>query len=108
MTAAFLIALQAATAAPAVPAPIDFNLAELAKRQEWEAVAGCGARDPGQILVCGRRPGNGDFPLEKWERVFAEKPLAAELGLGGGAKARPIPSRWISATATSASGSCSA
>jgi hypothetical protein len=60
---AVLIALQAA-AAPAALAPIDFDLAEYARRQRAEA--GCGAAGTaGEIVVCGRRPGTGDYDLEK-------------------------------------------
>jgi hypothetical protein len=90
MALAFLIALQAAAAAPAVPglAAVDFDLAEVAKRKQADGAAGCGQRGAGEILVCGRRPGGGDYPLERWERVFREEPLVAEMGIGGGAVAR--------------------
>jgi hypothetical protein len=69
-------------------AAVDFDLAELTKRQQADAAAGCGQRGAGEILVCGRRPGGGDYPLEKWERIFREGPLVAEKGIGGGAVAR--------------------
>ena len=86
MALAFLIALQAAAAIPGSAAaeavPADFDLAELAKRQQAEAKAGCGARGAGEIIVCGR-PGTGDYDMEKWERIFREDPLVAETDLGG-------------------------
>jgi hypothetical protein len=88
MAFALLLALQGAAApAPPAVAPLDFDLAELARRQANEP-GGCGPGPAGEILVCGRRPGNGDYPLEQWERVFREKPLVAEIGIGGGNTAR--------------------
>jgi hypothetical protein len=90
MALAFLLALQAAAASPEAPGvtAVDFDLAEATKRQQAEAARGCGQPGAGEIVVCGRRPGAGDYPLEKWERVFREKPLVAEKGIGGGAVAR--------------------
>ncbi|HEY0027003.1 MAG TPA: hypothetical protein VGC35_03965 [Allosphingosinicella sp.] len=92
MALAFLIALQAAAAIPgpaaAAAAPVDFDLAELTRRQQAEAGAGCGARGAGEIVVCGRRPGAGDYDMEKWERIFREGPLVAETDLGGVATGR--------------------
>ena len=89
MVLSLLMALQAAAApaaAPAPPLPVDFDLAELARRQ---AEGRCGAASTGnEIVVCGRRPGAGDYPMEKWERVFRERPLVAEKDIGGGAVAR--------------------
>jgi hypothetical protein len=67
-------------------AEVDFDLAEATKRQQ--AQGGCGQPGAGEIVVCGRRPGAGDYPMEKWERVFREEPLVAEKGIGGGAVAR--------------------
>ena len=89
MALAFLLALQAA-AGPAVPGvtAVDFDLAEATKRQQAQAAAGCGQPGAGEIVVCGRRPGAGDYPLEKWERVFREEPLVAEKRIGRGAVAR--------------------
>jgi hypothetical protein len=93
MALAFLLALQAAAGPAAEPAvsgvtAVEFDLAEATKRQQAEAAAGCGQRGAGEILVCGRRPGAGDYPMEKWERVFREEPLVAEKGIGAGAVAR--------------------
>jgi hypothetical protein len=36
----------------------------------------------------GRRRGGDDYPLEEMERRYREKPVRAEIGIGGGAKAR--------------------
>jgi hypothetical protein len=82
-----LIALQAAAApVPPPPLPVDFDLAELARRQ---AEGRCGADSTGgEIVVCGRRPGAGDYPMEKWERIFREGPLVAEKDLGNGVTGR--------------------
>jgi hypothetical protein len=94
MALAFLIAVQAAAgpaaAEPALPglAAVDFDLAEVAKRQQADAAAGCPQSGAGEIVVCGRRPGGGDYPMERWERIFREGPLVAEKDIGGGAVAR--------------------
>jgi hypothetical protein len=94
MALALVIALQAAAAGPAAaaapPVPgvaaVDFDLAEVNRRQQAEA--GCRQGQAGEIVVCGRRPGGGDYPMEKWERIFREGPLVAEKDIGGGAVAR--------------------
>ena len=61
--------------------PLDFDLARYRASGEGSC-AGAGA---GDVLVCGPRRGRGDYPLDYWDRVFAEPPLRAEVGLGGGA-----------------------
>ena len=86
---AVLMALQTAPASAAQPplAPIDFDLAEYARRQQ--AKGGCGAGSSGgEIVVCGRRPGAGDYDLAKWENIFRENPLVAEKDLGNGVTGR--------------------
>ena len=92
MALAFLLALQAAagSASAAVPGvtAVEFDLAEATKRQQAEAAKGCGQPGAGEIVVCGRRPGAGDYPMEKWERIFRDEPLVAEKDIGGGAVAR--------------------
>ncbi|HEY0148956.1 MAG TPA: hypothetical protein VGB70_08110 [Allosphingosinicella sp.] len=94
MALAFLIALQAAAApgaasAEGAPAAVAFDLAELTRRQQAEAAAaGCSRRSAGEIVVCGRRPGAGDYDMEKWEKIFREEPLVAETDLGGGVTGR--------------------
>lgn len=81
MALAFLLALQAA-AAPAPPE--DFDLARVvpAGPELGGPVAGCRRDVTEAIIVCGRRPGIGDYPIEQWERVFAERPLVAEKKFG--------------------------
>ncbi len=75
MSLALLLALQAPPA-PAEPLPIDFDLARVRPAEA------CGAEGGGsEIVVCGRRPGGGDYPIEKWERVFRTKPLVAEKSM---------------------------
>ena len=88
MALAFLLALQAAASGVPGVTAVDFDLAEATKRQQAQAAASCGQPGAGEILVCGRRPGAGDYPMEKWERVFRERPLVAEKDIGGGAVAR--------------------
>jgi hypothetical protein len=83
MTLSLLLALQAAPAPPpAAPLPVDFDLAQVRPGDDCRREGGA------EIIVCGRRPGRGDYDFEKWEKVFAEKPIVAELGIGGGAVAR--------------------
>jgi hypothetical protein len=88
---AMLMALQAAVPAPVAAQPplaaIDFDLAEYARRQQAEGRCG-GASTGGEIIVCGRRPGTGDYDLEKWEKIFREDPLVAETNLGNGVTGR--------------------
>ena len=62
--------------------PLDFDLARYRASGEGSC-AGAGA---GDVLVCGPRRGRGDYPLDYWDRVFGpERPIRAEVGLGGGA-----------------------
>lgn len=82
MRLAFLLALQAAPQAPAGLPAIDFDLAAVTPADPCRT-GGAGS----DIVVCGRRPG-GVYDLEKWERVFRTKPLAAETSIGRGAVAR--------------------
>lgn len=86
MAMAFLLALQAAAATPIAPAlaPIDFDLARLAR--DGPALTtrrDCARGDPAAIVVCGRRAPGGDYPLEAWERAFATRPIVAETRLFG-------------------------
>ena len=96
MALAVLLALQAAAPAPPAAAPIDFDLARVKPSDP------CAGGATSEIVVCGRRPGRGDYDLEAWEKVFREKPLIAEIGVGGGAKARayvesaPMPQGQVS------------
>ncbi len=96
MALALLIALQAAApvsspTAPAAPPPLipdDFDLARLRSLEFSLRRRGCEPQDSSTILVCGTRPRGGDYPLEEWERIFAEGPLVAETGLVGDATIR--------------------
>ncbi|HYW14726.1 MAG TPA: hypothetical protein VE891_01040 [Allosphingosinicella sp.] len=81
MRLALLLALQSAPPAPAGPLPIDFDLARVKPANPCETGGGSSG-----IVVCGRRP-NGDYDMEKWERVFATKPLVAEKSIGPNATA---------------------
>ena len=86
MNLALLLSIQAAAAgAPtgAAPMPVDFDLSRYKAPEP-----GCGDASGAEILVCGRRPDGGDYPFEAMERIFRDKPLVAEIGIGGGAKAR--------------------
>jgi hypothetical protein len=84
MALALLLAFQAAAApAPAPPAPpalatIDFDLA----RYRPAEPGGC-ERGAEAIIVCGRRRGNGAYPMPEMERRFAFHPFVAETGLAG-------------------------
>lgn len=85
MALALWLALQAASAA----APIDFDLAEAPAEAAAPGLRrACRGADADEIVVCGRRPRGGDYPLEAMARVFEAKPIVAETGIGGGAKAR--------------------
>ena len=95
MSLTLMLALQAA--APAQPAqapapsplaPIDFDLARLARDGTGTAGRGCRAGDPVPITVCARRSSVGDYPMAEWARLFTPGPLRAEAGLGGGAVLR--------------------
>lgn len=87
MSLALLILVQAAVAPAAGPLPIDFDLARY--RPAQESARGCagGPGGPEEVVVCGRRRQSGDYPMARWERVFATRPLTAEMGLGGNTRA---------------------
>lgn len=90
MSLALLIFVQAAAAPAAGPLAIDFDLARYRPAQDGAAGArGCagGAGGPEEVVVCGRRRQGGDYPMAQWERVFATRPLAAEIGIGGDVRA---------------------
>ena len=87
MSLALLILVQAAAAPPAGPLPIDFDLARY--RPAPDGARGCagGAGGPEEVVVCGRRRQGGDYPMAQWARVFAIRPLAAAIDVGGNARA---------------------
>lgn len=87
MYMAFMLFVQAA-AAPAAPPPpgllrIDFDLPRY--RPADGGSASCPGVDaaPGEVVVCGRRRQGGNYPFAQWARVFATRPLVAEIGVGG-------------------------
>lgn len=93
MAVALMLALQAA--APAMPAgtpPIAFDLADVAAAADDATAPGlrraCRGDEPDEIVVCGRRPGGGDYPLDEMARIFEPRPAVAETDIGGGARAR--------------------
>ena len=58
--------------------PLDFDLAR------YRSTGSCGVVGA-DVLVCGRRRGRGDYPLDYWDRIFGpEPPIRAEMSLGGG------------------------
>ena len=97
MSLSLVLALQAAAAPPAAaPAPqrwvvpvlaagstLDFDLARY--RPAGGRCSGAGA---GEVVVCGRRGGAGDYPLAQWAQIFAPRPVRAELDLGGNVRGR--------------------
>ena len=90
MSISLLLALQAAGAAPAPPPaiqPIDFDLARVRPFEVGDAAdqmpLNCRGADDPEIVVCGRRPSGGVFPMEEMARLFAVEPLVAEARLTG-------------------------
>ncbi len=89
MSLPLLLALQA-VATPAsseiVLTPIDFDLAGVRPLDSGRGATrpqGCDRSDPNAIVVCGRRPSGGAYPIEQWQRVFALDPIRAEMRLTG-------------------------
>ena len=97
MALGILLAIQAAAPAPAPSlVPVEFDLGKVKPSDP------CAGGATSEIVVCGRRVGQGDYDLEAWEKVFRDKPLIAEIGVGGGATARayvesaPMPQGQVS------------
>jgi hypothetical protein len=64
--------------------PLDFDLA----RYRGSGDGSCAGAAAGDVLVCGPRRRGGNYPLDHWARIFGpERPIRAEVGLGGGATA---------------------
>lgn len=85
MKAALLLALQAASAAAPRAAPGgDFDLAKY--RPSAAADGRCSGRNDTEIVVCGRR-GDG-YRVKEMDSRYSEKPVRAEVDLGGGATAK--------------------
>ena len=89
MTMSLLLALQAAAAAPPLPAiqPVDFDLARVRRFEVGDAATqvplNCRTAEDSEIVVCGRRPSGGAYPIEEMARLFAVEPLVAEARLFG-------------------------
>jgi len=96
MVLTLILAVQAA-ATPATPAAgprwavvapagaIDFDLARYSARQDES----CPGAVAGEVLVCARRRGgSGAYPLDYWAAVFADRPIRAEMDLGGNVQGR--------------------
>lgn len=101
MTMLLFLALQAAAAPAPAPPPVagsrwfilppgtgddprDFDLANYRLLPDPR----CAAGGDSDVTVCGqRRGGAGSYPLERWARIFAPRPIRAEMSLGGGATA---------------------
>ena len=82
MPLALLLSLQAgAPPTPVALAPVDVDIAALARTRR--CAPGTGA----EIVVCGRREPGGGYPMEEMARRYERGPLAAEIGIGGGATA---------------------
>jgi hypothetical protein len=87
MALTLLLALQAA-ASPAergAVAPVDFDLAR-AKPGEPVLRRACAGATPGEIVVCGRPPPGGDYPLEEMAKIYETGPLDSEVSLGDGVR----------------------
>ncbi len=60
--------------------PLDFDLAR------YRDTGSCGGAAGADVLVCAPRRGRGDYPLERWDRIFGpEAPIRTEMRLGRGA-----------------------
>ena len=91
MNLSLLIAFQAAASAAANAAPADFDLARHGRAPNpLGSLRRCApGEEAGEIVVCGRRRGEPDAAqMEEWARKYPEKPLKAEIDLGGGMTGR--------------------
>lgn len=76
------VAAQAAQMiAPPGVAPVTFDLATYRPAEDPDLPFSCRLRDPDEIVVCARRRGGGDYPIDYWAKVFATAPLVAETGI---------------------------
>lgn len=95
MSLTLLMALQAAAPATAQRVlSIGFDLADVRAAEEEGALPyqrrDCRRGAGDEIVVCGRRPSDEAFPMDEMARRYAEEPIVAEMGLGGGATARTL------------------
>ena len=86
MTAALILAVAPAPATAQRQVTAEEALTNYRKMFKSTGEIDC-PREEGEIVVCGRR--QDEDAGVKYRREFAEQqPLAAEIGIGGGAKAR--------------------
>jgi hypothetical protein len=87
MALTLLLALQAAAdpSGGRAVAPVDFDLAR-AKPGEPVLRRACTGASPGEIVVCGRPPPGGDYPLEEMAKIYESGPLDSEVSLGDGVR----------------------
>ena len=88
MSLMLMAALQAS--APVPPegvVPADFDLADLPAASGQGSITdppnACARRSADEILVCGRRPARDEYPMEEMARLFAPRPIVAEMRIGG-------------------------
>ena len=87
MTLTLLLALQAAAdpAGRGAVAPVDFDLAR-AKPAEPVLRRACVGATPDEIVVCGRPPPGGDYPLEDMAKIYESGPRESGIALGDGVR----------------------
>ena len=87
MALTLLLALQAAanSAERGAVAPVDFDLAQ-ARPAEPVLRRACTGASADEIVVCGRPPPGGDYPLEKMAKIYETGPLDSEVSLGEGVR----------------------
>jgi hypothetical protein len=87
MALTLLLALQAAAnpAERGAVAPVDFDLAR-AKPGEPALRRACVGAAPGEIVVCGRPPPGGDYPLEEMAKIYESGPRESGISLGDGVR----------------------
>lgn len=99
MSMSLVLALQAAAIPSSdAPAPQRWTMPSLAAggaadfdlaRQRLAAGGRCFGAGTDEVVVCGRRgAGAGDYPLAYWARMFAPRPIRAEMNLGGNVQGR--------------------
>jgi hypothetical protein len=89
MSLAFMLLVQAAAAAAPPPPPsaglprIDFDLGRYRPAQSGSGSCPGAGADAEEVVVCGPRRQGGDYPFAQWARIFATRPLVAEIGISG-------------------------
>ncbi|WP_114952326.1 hypothetical protein [Sphingosinicella terrae] len=86
MAALFALALQAASAPPPIM-PLPFDLRTIPSDQGRGGPETCGETEGDEILVCGRRRDDERYRVRMPANPYAEAPVRAGMGLGGGATA---------------------